>query len=793
MGDRIQAEPMPPVADNKPEHITEMLVIVQSPGVQTEGRRFSTAATTRGIPNQDGLAELKRIRYRIFYKDEEGAIVEKSQYRTSKPDITPDPEEEADKDEEEYSIQPVFDIITHATVRDVVATEPVSTEAAAAGAAEKGEIAEGTDKPGKTFKIRSIDTSQMVIRSKPLIEAIQAVVTYYPYQELGGNTITVEEPYYMLLHYQREIGDHLKKEDGKSDQATPGIENASGYPAKGADTQGYHDFKVLQAYLDAVWKKKIDREISRYRETPAKATFDMLWRLFRPGSRVFTKDIFDDTEEKLAGYIVRSLALDGPNSPAPRLVIKLWYLDSTGNYIDRTTHTVMINSYEGAKDITTLAVYPVEIKEGDFNIKLNPGLETHLIERGKRCWNILETVFEKKLLEVKYNGPIFGTKGEHYKGRAVVDPVAYFASEEAMSKPSWITDDNDVEFTSNSYWDDDPVGSKERGRFASYQNIRPENRKKHELNEGSSEGMLDINHIEEVKKSDAHKNLRIPEERLDMIRALTEKVGGVGDKSWSADTIEGKGEGQIFLLHGPSGVGKTYTAECIAEMTGTDETQMEKELAKWFSLSEQWQAILLMDEADVYFEKRASGQLQRNSLVSAFLRSMEYYHGILFLTTNRLGHIDDAILSRIHLIIEYEELNNPTRERIWKQFFSKLRKEQDNFDVDPRLESYIERDEALDALKWNGREIRNAFQTAVALAEHEARTADPPKKTVLVKQVHLEQVVKMSAAFKSYMDNFKGSEAKRAFLDGARMDEAIRQYAKDRKKQLDNARKLAKG
>ena len=80
--------------------------------------------------------------------------------------------------------------------------------------------------------------------------------------------------------------------------------------------------------------------------------------------------------------------------------------------------------------------------------------------------------------------------------------------------------------------------------------------------------MLDINYIEDAKKSDAYKNLQIPQDRLYMIKALTEKIGGVRDKSWSADTIEGKGEGQIFLLHGPSGVGKTYTAECIAEMTG---------------------------------------------------------------------------------------------------------------------------------------------------------------------------------------------------------------------------------
>jgi len=61
---------------------------------------------------------------------------------------------------------------------------------------------------------------------------------------------------------------------------------------------------------------------------------------------------------------------------------------------------------------------------------------------------------------------------------------------------------------------------------------------------------------------------------------------------------------------------------------------MESELRRWFELSERWKAIMLIDEADVYFERRSSGQLERNTLVSAFLRSMEYYRGILFLTVN---------------------------------------------------------------------------------------------------------------------------------------------------------------
>jgi hypothetical protein len=73
---------------------------------------------------------------------------------------------------------------------------------------------------------------------------------------------------------------------------------------------------------------------------------------------------------------------------------------------------VSISAYEGTKDIVNLPVYPVEIREGDFHTKLNPDLENRLIQRGKRCWNVLEAVFEKKLLEVKYNGPVISTSAE---------------------------------------------------------------------------------------------------------------------------------------------------------------------------------------------------------------------------------------------------------------------------------------------------------------------------------------------------------------------------------------------
>lgn len=47
--------------------------------------------------------------------------------------------------------------------------------------------------------------------------------------------------------------------------------------------------------------------------------------------------------------------------------------------------------------------------------------------------------------------------------------------------------------------------------------------------------------------------------------------------------------------------------------------------------------------------KRTRDDYGRNATVSVFLRMLEYYKGILFLTTNRIGTFDEAFKSRIHL------------------------------------------------------------------------------------------------------------------------------------------------
>lgn len=69
---------------------------------------------------------------------------------------------------------------------------------------------------------------------------------------------------------------------------------------------------------------------------------------------------------------------------------------------------------------------------------------------------------------------------------------------------------------------------------------------------------------------------------------------------------------------------------------GTDSRFLEVELQKILDVCHAWGAILLLDEADVFLEKRNIHDIHRNALVSIFLRQLEYFQGILFLTTNRV-------------------------------------------------------------------------------------------------------------------------------------------------------------
>ncbi|KAJ5383953.1 ATPase AAA-type core [Penicillium concentricum] len=257
-----------------------------------------------------------------------------------------------------------------------------------------------------------------------------------------------------------------------------------------------------------------------------------------------------------------------------------------------------------------------------------------------------------------------------------------------------------------------------------------------------------ISHVEWNK--DAFDSLAIDSKSRDLIEAL---VTNYVEPEYSADLIAGKGNGLILLLHGGPGTGKTLTAESVAEIAerplyrvtcgdvGTKPEEVEKYLESVLHLGKIWNCVVLLDEADVFLEQRGLEDLNRNALVSAFLRVVEYFEGILILTTNRVGTFDEAFKSRIQLALHYPPLGEEQRRIIWNTFIKRL----DGFDEDAiDVKNLTGSLDVLQREKLNGRQIRNAITTARQYAKW--------KREVLTYD-HLKDVIEVSAKFDDYLEN----------------------------------------
>lgn len=216
---------------------------------------------------------------------------------------------------------------------------------------------------------------------------------------------------------------------------------------------------------------------------------------------------------------------------------------------------------------------------------------------------------------------------------------------------------------------------------------------------------VDVTDVKEHQfaQEDARKKLVLPGK----MHALLNSVFEGSAKDLFGDMFAGRHGGMVVLANGPTGVGKTLTAEVFAEYTkrplyilemgelGTNLSAVEENLQKVFARATRWNAVLLFDECDVFLAKREETDLERSAIVGVFLRLLDRYEGMFFLTSNRGEVIDPAFKGRITLKMDYPELSPESRQKVWESMLSaaKLRVEGDIREVCEE--------------KINGRQIRN--------------------------------------------------------------------------------------
>ncbi|KAA1473223.1 P-loop containing nucleoside triphosphate hydrolase protein [Dentipellis sp. KUC8613] len=443
-------------------------------------------------------------------------------------------------------------------------------------------------------------------------------------------------------------------------------------------------------------------------------TFSLIWSLLIPGSILYTRC---EITQKPWAVRLTSISLIEHFEP-PRWSLDCEYVNFEGSKPGLSRRTLSISHFTGVKRITDLVAYPLHLAPN------HEKLVQELEERGRKRWNLRDWCHKwYKGIAYTYNDKTV-TKFS-IESRVILD-MEMADIHSGMYMRSLDRDLDGEHFNSES---------RREVRDDEYMLMSPRiygwSLNDHRWLVFSVDNVCDIEW-----SSSMFDQLDMEAGNKGILRALVEEhASRRSEVDENADTfddfVHGKGMGLIFNLHGPPGVGKTLTAEAVGEVTkhplymtgsgdlGMDADTLDQSLTRIFAFAVRWAAVVLIDEADVYLEQRNLHELERNAMVAVFLRKLEYYPGILFLTTNRVAVFDQAVRSRIDLSLFYDHLSPGARERLWLSFLTKT-----TMNTEEKASAADAHMDRLRALPLNGREIKNIVKIASVYAAHCNRTLE---------------------------------------------------------------------
>ncbi|KAI1737772.1 P-loop containing nucleoside triphosphate hydrolase protein [Xylaria scruposa] len=492
----------------------------------------------------------------------------------------------------------------------------------------------------------------------------------------------------------------------------------------------YLDNENLQAQLAAFMQYVLDANRIDYAEADdllsrGRINQKHFWKLFGPYQIVVSQER-DNAQAFITGTLIEN--------PGVAYYVDSWSWSFNGNF-KRTVTTLEISwpKEDGDEiDITDLNIYPLKFA--------TPEMKYRLKKRGERVWACRHQAY------VSYHAPNPSFDVQMAQPRFMIDMTMY---NQLHVDPMTVQEDSDKNDTldSESMARDHPPSEEFILLLPGFLTGYGFHDKKW--------CTLKVEYIGDIDwQLEAFDRLVLDHNKKEIIQALVSVHVSTAVLKEPHDIIQGKGNALIMLLHGSPGTGKTLTAESIAELTrkplyrvtcgdvGVEPEAVEKYLNSVLYIGTAWGCVVLLDEADIFLEERTQADLQRNALVSVFLRVLEYYNGILILTTNRVGIFDEAFKSRIQLAIHYPPLDRESRLEIWLNFFNAMRAE-DNIDISG-LKRKADR---LAHYRINGRQIRNTVKSAKQLAYY---------KREQLNYSHFDRIIRIANEFDRYIEKTHG-------------------------------------
>ncbi|KAJ5732777.1 hypothetical protein N7493_004258 [Penicillium malachiteum] len=504
---------------------------------------------------------------------------------------------------------------------------------------------------------RNLSLHSIVIQSDPLKKFLGKVLDKYPGITTTLQRLEFEKPFKPFVHRWDQL---VKLREEEEDPITK----------KHVDLL----YNTLEEELGEFISQKEDLIRNGV------ITHELLWTIFEPDDEF----IHISDEGRIRAYAF----VEEDTDSSKTTIVTGMHIEFNGKRFGYVDTEFKIWSFEGTLPIKDLIVYPLKYHAEKHTVR------ELLIARGKR-WE------EHKGYHYKaYEGPMYDDiVGERdVKSRIIIDAEAFNLLH--PSKTIRIYDSNRC-----------PPELSDEDRLIASPFVHAYLLKEKEW------FPLYIEYVKEIEWcTDAFESL-VPIKGQEDLKDLLLGVAMAQSQKQVIfdDIIPGKGQGIIMQLSGPSGVGKTLTAECVAEEMrapmytmsaselGYSTDRMERKLKEIFRMIVKWEAVLLLNEADMFMEARDV----RNELVSVFLRMLDNFDGILFLTTNRAIHVDPAFESRIHLAIAFEDQDVASRRQIWTQLLNRTENTEEFTSVQLANLSLIE---------FNGRDIRKTIKLASVMA-----------------------------------------------------------------------------